>query len=800
MSEIDKVIWWFTELTKHDKPRAGGKGANLGELTQAGIPVPPGYVVSAGAYAQFIEEARLGPSIRAALEGLDPNDNEKLELAANTIKELILEAVMPSPIEHAIRGAYREMGAPLVAVRSSATAEDLAEASFAGQQSTYLNILGEDMVVDAVKACWASLFEARAIFYRVHQGFDHLSVNIAVPVQKMVQSEVSGVMFTAEPVSADRNTIAIEAIFGLGEAIVGGAVTPDLYMLNKKDLKLNSKQINFQDWKLVRNVDGVTRDTANVEIHLAPGEGDLQKLSDEQIAELAGIGRAIEELYGTPQDIEWAGEDGKLYIVQARPITTLDSQASAAMVATAKKAAIEITAQLLLTGGPASPGANWGPVKVIFSPSQVGEVNPGDVLVAPMTTPDYVPAMKRAAAIITDQGGRTCHAAIVSRELGIPCVVGTQTATKSLRNLQIVTVDGSTGKVWEGEVVALKEASDAPKKPVRKYKTTTKLYVNLAEVDLAETVAARNVDGIGLLRAEFMIARIKKHPKLFLEEGKGAEFTERLATDLERFAKAFSPRPIVYRLTDFKTDEYKGLEGGARFEGEEENPMLGYRGASRYITDIDVFRLEVEAVKQVRRKYKNLWVMVPFVRTVDELSRTKKLLSKLGLRQNDKFKLWMMAEIPSNVFLLDQFLDVGIDGVSIGSNDLTQLILGVDRDNQRLADTFDERNPAVMMALEHIIRTCKERGVTVSICGQAPSVYPDLTQKLVEWGITSVSVSPDMIDETRAIIARAERRVKKEQEHAEQGAVAAAVALTERQPAGLGLRSANGKTRPQPLS
>jgi len=400
-------------------------------------------------------------------------------------------------------------------------------------------------------------------------------------------------------------------------------------------------------------------------------------------------------------------------------------------------------------------------VKAIFDVNQIDEVKDGDILVTVSTNPDFVPAMKRAVAIVTDKGGRTSHASIVSRELGIPCIVGTENGTKVLKSGQIVTVDGTLGKVWEG-ALTLKPVKPAKKASATRIKTVTNLYVNLAEPELADLVAQRDVDGVGLLRAEFIIAHIGVHPRYALSQGRGEEFVERLATDIEKFAAAFNPRPVVYRTSDFKTNEYRNLEGGHLYEGEEENPMLGYRGASRYINEPEVFKMEAEAIKRVRRRYKNLWVMIPFVRTVKELAETKRLLSAQGLRRSKNFQLWMMVEIPANVFLLDEFLDVGIDGISIGSNDLTQLVLGVDRDNPKLAEVFDERNPAVLRALEHVVTTCRRRKVTCSICGQGPSVYPELTRKLVEWGATSVSVTPDMIDETRLIIADCEQKIARE--------------------------------------
>ncbi|MCL0057467.1 PEP-utilizing enzyme [Dehalococcoidales bacterium] len=413
---------------------------------------------------------------------------------------------------------------------------------------------------------------------------------------------------------------------------------------------------------------------------------------------------------------------------------------------------------MLLSGAPASPGIASGAVKIVYDASQIGKVERGDILVTKMTTPDFVPAMKRAAAIVTDHGGRTAHAAIISRELGIPCVVGTQRAVATLTEGQIITVDGTKGKVYEGKVTEEKMA--IPALGSKRIKTKTKVYVNLAQPELAEAVAARNVDGVGLLRAEFMIAQIGQHPRYMISQNQGNEFVNKLYEGINTFAKAFNPRPVVYRTTDFKTNEYRELTGGQEYEEIEENPMLGYRGCSRYLSELDMFKLEIEAIKRVRQNYRNLWVMIPFVRTVDEMAKTKKFLESQGLYSSPDFKLWMMVEVPSNIFLMEKFLEVGIDGISTGSNDLTQLILGIDRDSERLAETFDERNEAVLIALERAIKVSKEMGVTSSICGQAPSVYPELTEKLVEWGITSVSVSPDMIDQTREIIAKAEKRLK----------------------------------------
>jgi pyruvate,water dikinase len=757
MKVSERDVLWFKDVGKHDTPSAGGKGANLGEMTQAQIPVPPGFIVSAQAYTRFIEQAGLRPVIEKLLSPLDYNDSAQLQRVSEQIKSLIRSTPVPQQIAAEIKKAYRQLGDGLVAVRSSATAEDLADASFAGQQATFLNIVGEDEVVDAVRACWASLFEARAIFYRADKGFEHMKVAIAVPVQRMVQSLRSGVMFTLEPVSGDRSKITIEAVFGLGEAIVSGEITPDLYVLDKASLRILEKRVVNQERQFVRNPQANGDGGANVWLPVPDELARQRKLSDEQIVALATIGKRVEEHYGFPQDIEWAEEGGELYILQTRPVTAL-------AVAGVEAGEAEETAPLLLSGSPASPGAAAGPVRIVVSASEIDRVQKGDVLVAEMTTPDFVPAMKRAAAIVTDRGGRTCHAAIVSRELGVPCVVGAGEATTRLRNDQLVTVDGSQGKVYDGRAEtrmawAAQEKGRQAVMADSKTRTKVKVYVNLAEPDLAEEVAARNVDGVGLLRAEFMIAEIGEHPQLAIDEGRSEEYIQKLAEGLRKFARAFDPRPVVYRTNDFKTNEYRNLRGGEKYEQLEENPMIGYRGASRYIRDVDIFRLELEAIKRVRKDYPNLWVMIPFVRRPEGLAAVKEVMEREGLVRSQDFKLWMMAEVPSNVFILDRFIDVGIDGISIGSNDLTQLILGIDRDNARFAAEFDERNEAVMLALEKLIKTAKRRGITSSICGQAPSDYPDLAQKLVEWGITSISVNRDVIDKTRQIVAEAEAKL-----------------------------------------
>lgn len=756
MENGHKVIVWFDEVGKGDLNLVGGKGANLGELTRSGIPVPPGFIVTSHAYFDFLTKSGRLDQLQGLLDSIDPNNNTQLQKTAEEIQQIIRKSPMPPEISEGIKQSYIKIGRGMVAVRSSATAEDLPEASFAGQQRTFLNIHGSDDVVAAVQDCWASLFEARAIFYRIHHHFDHLKIGIAVPVQRMVQSEASGVMFTLEPVTNNQMHIVIEAIRGLGEAIVSGEVTPDLYKVDKKELRIIDKKISKQEWKLMRNAwraDGHSE--ANVKVEISPSEQGKQNITDKEILALAHLGKQIEAHYNFPQDIEWAIEGNKVYILQTRPVTTVKPLDEGADLP-------ELQGEVILTGFAASPGVAVGRVQIVADPSEIDKVKPGDILVAEITTPDYVPAMEKAAAIVTDRGGKTSHAAIVSREMGIPCVVGTGEATKQLANGTLITVDGGRGKIYKGNVVTeeFKSLAMNANGAKQRLNTLTRVYAILGEPGRAAAVAARDVDGVGLLRAEFMILhRVKEHPQYMLSQGRGNEFIEKLGEGVATIAKAFNPRPVVYRATDFKTNEYRSLKGGEAYEKVEENPMIGYRGCSRYVTEVDVFKLEIEAIKAVRKTYNNVWMMIPFVRTVEELAQTKRILEKEGLHQSSSFKLWMMAEVPSNVFLIDQFIDTGIDGISIGSNDLTQLILGIDRDSERLADKFDERNDAVLIALETLIKAAAKAGITSSICGQAPSNYPELTEKLVEWGITSVSVNLDMIEKTRKIIADVESRL-----------------------------------------
>lgn len=745
---------WFKDIDKEDIPQVGGKGANLGEITQAGFPVPNGFVVKADAYWAFIRENNLALKIKHLLQTINYDKPESIQQVSAHIKKIIIDANTSEEFAAELFQSYRGLSGPLrdalVAVRSSATAEDLPNASFAGQQETFLNVKGESSLLFMVKSAWASLFEARAIFYRHEQKFDHFKVGIAIVVQKMVSSDASGIMFTIDPVNNDKTRVVIEAIYGLGELIVQGAVTPDHYEVNKDDLLIIQKTVEKQN-KMLKLINGKNKESGVPFL-----KKSKQKVTDSQIIELAKLGKRLEKHYFFPQDSEWAIEDGKVYIVQTRPVTTINSTQSS------EKEEDTSSLPILVKGDPASPGITSGPVRIVTSMKDVGKVSPGDVLVALQTNPDYVPAMKKAAAIVTERGGRTSHAAIVSRELGTPAVVGASGLLAKVKDGMVLTVNGKTGEVYKGGFVSKVQKKDnSPSVPVERKITATKVYVNLAQPDAAQRVASMGPDGIGLLRAEFIMADIGVHPKKMIRDGKKKEFIEILSQNIAKFCQAFYPRPVVYRASDFKTNEYRGLIGGKDYEPVEPNPMLGYRGAFRYMNDPEVFSLELEAIKIVRNKMqlKNLWMMLPFVRTVNELIEVRKLISEAGLYRSNSFKLWLMVEIPANVILIEEFIKTGIDGVSIGSNDLSMLILGTDRDNSDVAKEYDERNEAVLWAIEHVVKTTAKYKVTSSICGQAPSQYPDLLDKLVHWGITSVSVSPDAISSVRETIYNAEKNL-----------------------------------------
>ena len=759
------IIRWFNQLIRKDVPIAGGKGANLGELVHAGAPVPPGFVIISTAFDRFLEVTDLKNRIRDRAEKLDVDNTEELRKAADELKEMILSADMPDDIQRPVRESYARMAwdikehDPFVAVRSSATAEDTAETSFAGMNETFLNVKGEDSLIENVKKCWASLYGARVLFYREKQNVPVEKLSIAVIVQKMVNSEAAGVLFTVNPANGDENTIVIESSFGLGDAVVSGSVNPDHFEVNKQSLEITSRSIVHKDFMDVRGPDG------GVERRDLPDEqAESPSISDDEVRELARIGRQIEEHYGSTQDIEWAIEGGEVYIVQTRPVTAVGGKEAAPTPAEERKE--------IVRGLGASPGMASGTARILASVEEGDRFRQGDILITRMTAPDWVPLMRKAAAIVTDEGGTTAHAAIVSRELGIPCIVGTREATKKIHDGDQITVDATDGVVYQGVIEEVEKAKPAaPQAVVQAQVTGTKLYVNLGEPDMAREVAAMPVDGVGLLRAEFMVLAITNnvHPRKLMKEGRGEELMNKLADGLRTFCEAFNPRPVVYRATDFRSNEYRGMEGGDEFEPQESNPMIGYRGAYRYVSEPDLFELELRAMKKVREEFRleNLHLMIPFARTLWEMERVVELVRNAGLMSDEPghMELWVMAEVPSIVFRLAGYAALGVTGISIGSNDLTQLVLGVDRDSEKVAPLFDERDEAVMETMRLIIQGCREIGLTSSICGQAPSVYPELTAKLVEWGATSISVNPDVILRTRDIIASAERKLLLEATH-----------------------------------
>ncbi|HBO4241187.1 TPA: phosphoenolpyruvate synthase [Pseudomonas aeruginosa] len=776
------------KLGVHDVEHVGGKNASLGEmisnLAGAGVSVPGGFATTAQAYRDFLEQSGLNDRIHAALDALDVDDVNALAKTGAQIRQWVMEAEFPARLDSEIRQAFAALANGndnlAVAVRSSATAEDLPDASFAGQQETFLNIRGVDNVIRAAKEVFASLFNDRAIAYRVHQGFDHKLVALSAGVQRMVRSETgtAGVMFTLDTESGFRDVVFITGAYGLGETVVQGAVNPDEFYVHKPTLEagrpailrrnLGSKAIKMiygDEAKAGRSVKVVDVDRA---------DRARFALSDAEVTELAKQAMIIEKHYGRPMDIEWAkdGDDGKLYIVQARP-ETVKSRASATVM---ERYLLKEKGTVLVEGRAIGQRIGAGPVKVINDVSEMDKVQPGDVLVSDMTDPDWEPVMKRASAIVTNRGGRTCHAAIIARELGIPAVVGCGNATQILQDGQGVTVscaEGDTGFIFEGELGfdVRKNSVDAmPDLPF-------KIMMNVGNPDRAFDFAQLPNEGVGLARLEFIINRmIGVHPKALLNfaglpvdikesvEKRIAGYpdpvgfyVEKLVEGISTLAAAFWPKKVIVRLSDFKSNEYANLIGGKLYEPEEENPMLGFRGASRYISESfrDCFELECRALKKVRNEMglTNVEIMVPFVRTLGEASQVVELLAGNGLKRGENgLKVIMMCELPSNALLADEFLEF-FDGFSIGSNDLTQLTLGLDRDSGIVAHLFDERNPAVKKLLANAIAACNKAGKYIGICGQGPSDHPDLARWLMEQGIESVSLNPDSVLDTWFFLA-----------------------------------------------
>ncbi len=754
-------VVWFEDISKLDIGVAGGKGANLGEMSRIGVPVPPGFIVTAQAYKKFIEEGKIVKKINEILSEIDVNDSEVLNKAAGEVQGLIKKGRMPEDIERDIVSAYEELNrrvkskAEPVAIRSSATAEDLPDASFAGQQETYLNIQGEKDVVHNVQKCWASLFTPRAIFYREKHGFEHEKVLISIIVQKMVNADRAGVLFTAHPSTGDLDKEVIEANWGLGETVVSGSATPDVYVVDKAsgrvlDVTVGTKEaMHVRDPKTGRTVEKPTPDKKR----------KARCLSDDEIRRIAEFGRKVENHYQHPQDIEWAVEGGDIFLVQTRAITVLYEKEEE------KTPAEEAPAEVLIKGLGASPGVASGKVKIIPKVEDIARVKDGDILVTKMTAPDWVPAMRSAAAIVTNEGGTTCHAAIVSRELGTPCIVGTGNATEVLKEGMEVTVDGASGVVYKGARKIEKPEEEAPPAAVAPaLVTVTEVKVNLSIPEIAQKVARETgADGVGLLRAEHMLLGIGKHPKKLLEEGGEDLMIEKFSDGIRRVAGAFAPGAVWYRTLDLKTAEFRNMPGGDK-EPIEPNPMIGWRGVRRFVDpdrpeEREILKLELRAIKKlVDEGITNLGVMIPMVQHPTELRRFKEVVQEVGLSPHKDIQIGLMIEIPAAALVIDEFIKESIDFVSFGTNDLTQFTLAIDRDNERIASLYDERHPAVQWLIRHVIERCNEAGVESSICGQAGS-YPDVVKKLVEYGITSISANPDAVRKIKEMVYRTEQQL-----------------------------------------
>lgn len=759
-----------------DVATVGGKGANLGELASVGFAVPGGFVVTADAYLDAVAAAGRRHEITERFGAVDADDHEGLSAIAAALGGIVAEVAVPASVAGAIARACALLGPGPVAVRSSATAEDTAGASFAGMHRTLTDVpvVGDGVeaaVVAAVHDCWVSLFGERAVSYRAQRGLIDEPA-IAVVVQRMLDPVAAGVLFTVAP-NGDRRLMVAEGAWGPGEVVVSGAVEPDTLTFVRDGSgpgggpRLRDVRIGRKSMRL-----GLAPDGSRHPETVSDDDAARLVLDPDQATELARMAEAVERHYGTPQDIEWALADGTLWLTQSRPITTLGDPpphhgGDGSRVPGGADGVAPTDDAVPVSGLGASPGVASGPVRVVASAAEGAQLEMGEVLVASMTSPDWVAALRRAVALVTDDGGITCHAAIVGRELGIPVVVGTGDATARLRTGDLVTVDGATGTITRGAGAAPRPAVRRPPGP--EADTTagagsglaTRLYVNLALAERAEAVAATPCDGVGLLRAEFLLtdALGGTHPAQVLAEGRRDDFVGAMSGALERITSAFGSRPVVYRTTDFRSNEFRELRGGEAFEAHEANPMIGFRGAFRYLRTPEVFDMELEVLARVRNQSPNLVVMLPFVRTRWELEACLERIGSSELGRTPGLSVWVMAEVPSVVHYVEEYAGLGIDGVSIGTNDLTQLILGVDRDSQVCAELFDERDPAVLEAIERIITAAGAAGITSSLCGQAPSNDPEFARQLVQWGITSVSVNPDALEATRAVLADAEDRL-----------------------------------------
>ncbi len=763
-------IAWFKDLTKDSIPIAGGKGANLGEMTQLSLPVPYGFAITAQCYGEYIERTGLKNKINEILVGLDSENNDALQKASVDIAAVFNQTPIPEDMSEEIMDAYELLGTNrkkasdfvkgtevFVAVRSSATAEDLPSASFAGQQATFLNVKGKNNVIKAVRDCWASLFTARAIYYRVKNKFDHDKVLISAIVQKMVNSDKAGIMFTINPATNDAAHIVIEGIYGLGEMIVGGDITPDLYIVEKSSREITSREIRKQTFGLFRKVTG-DNERRDIDILLQ----DRQKINDAQVKELARLGKKLEEHYGCPQDIEWAIEGDDVCIVQTRAVTTFKK--SPTPQSSQNTSNNNLKGKEILKGEIACRGAYTGIVKVVHDISELGKVTKGDIMVTTMTMPDMVPAMQRAGAIVTDEGGMTCHAAIVSREMGTPCLVGTQKATQILKDNQKITVDAFAGVVYDGEV-QLQTPSTTTSTSASEFQNSGESIITATEIKIvldlpyrAKDAAATGADGIGLIRSEIIIAQGGIHPAEYLRQNKAADLVKLLKDGLKEMAQAFAPRPVWVRTSDMRSDEYRNLQGGDK-EPHESDPMIGWHGIRRHLDEKELLKTEFMAIKELHDEgIKNVGVMIPFVIRANEVAQAKEIMRSIGLEPCRDVEFGIMCETPAACWVMEDICREGISFVSFGTNDLTQLTLGLDRNNAKIAHLFDEMHPAVLHEIEHVLKVCAKYHVKASICGQAGS-RPEMAEFLVRHGCDSISANFDAVQSIRHTVARIEKKL-----------------------------------------
>ncbi|MFQ3293301.1 MAG: pyruvate,water dikinase [Halobacteriales archaeon] len=762
------AVLWLDDIGADDLDEVGGKGASLGELAGAGLPVPPAFVVTAGTYRRFIEEAEIDEELFAAVD-VDVEDSNALAEAAQHAKDLILNTEFPESLREEILGAYQHLadGEAFVAVRSSATAEDLPDASFAGQQETFLNVTGERLL-ERVRECWASLFTQRAIYYRQQQGFDHSAVNIAVVVQEMVDAEKSGVMFTSHP-STGAPKVIVEAAWGLGEAVVSGAVSPDNYVVNRESGSV--KEVTIADKKVMHEKDAETGNT--VERDVPEERREARVLTDDELDRLVELGEHVEGHYDTPQDVEWAIVEGDVYMLQSRPITTITEDSEAQTDATGEPADATVgdgngaesaggngNGEGLVQGLDASPGKATGSVRIVEKLDQLDKVGDGDIIVTQMTTPDMVPAMKRAGGIVTDEGGMTSHAAIVSRELGVPAVVGTSDATTILSDGQEITLDGDMGTVAEGRETTAEEREPVeevrPQSPVKPM-TATEVKVNVSIPEAAERAAATGADGVGLLRVEHMVLSLGQTPSKFIAENGEGPYVNELVDGIRGVAEEFFPRPVRVRTLDAPTDEFRQLEGGDD-EPDEHNPMLGYRGIRRSLDTPAEFKRELEAFRRLYEMgYDNVEIMFPLVNDAEDVIRAKRIMEEVGI--DPEKRTWgVMIETPASALMVEEMAKQGIDFASFGTNDLTQYTLAVDRNNENVADLFDELHPAILRLIGETIEACREHDVATSICGQAGS-KPEMVRFLVNEGISSISANIDAVRDVQHEVKRVEQKL-----------------------------------------